>query len=143
MRQVVPAQVAIAPKLFAAIVEFAHVWLLVRVGAHVGFQVAALVEHLLADVALMRRALLMDHLVNGQRSRLTKALLAHRALERLLVRVNESVLLGVCVCLVDELVGLIYFVLECNLYCAKVGRYSRPSLVSQTNSVLGVLIVWG
>lgn len=91
MRQIVAPQVAVAPELFAAIVPFAHVGLLVGVRAHVRLEVASLVENLLANVALMRRALLVDHLVHGQSARLAKALLAHRTLEGLLVRVDESV----------------------------------------------------
>ena len=89
VRQVVPAKVTVAPELLAAVVVFAHVGLLVGVRAHVGLQVAALVEHLLANVALVRRTLLVDHLVHGQRARLAKALLADAALEGLLVRVDE------------------------------------------------------
>lgn len=65
MRQIVPPQVAVPAELFAAFLVLAHVGLLVGVGAHVGFEVAALIEHLLADVAFVRRSLLVDHLVNG------------------------------------------------------------------------------
>ena len=91
MRQIVPAEVAVAPELFAAVVVFTHIRFLIGVSSHMSLQVAALVEHLLADVAFVRRTLLVDHLVHSQSARLAESLLADTALKGLLVRVDEPV----------------------------------------------------
>lgn len=119
------SEIAVSSELLVAVEVLAHVGLLVRVRSHVRFQVAPLVEDLLANVALVRRTLLVDHLVDGQRSRLAEALLADVALEGLLVRVNETMvaqmvlapeglvadvaligpLVGVCSLVNEEVVG--------------------------------------
>jgi hypothetical protein len=54
----------------------------------VGLEVGPLVEGLVAQVALVRRLVHVEHLVNGEGARLAEALAAVFALERLLSAVD-------------------------------------------------------
>lgn len=84
------SEIAVSSKLLVAVEMLARIRFFVAVRPQMSLEVAPLVEDLVADVAFVWGTLVVDHLVNGQRARLTEALAALAALERLLVRVDEA-----------------------------------------------------
>lgn len=63
-----------------------------RVALHVCLQIGALIEAPVANRALVRCLLQMGHFVHGQGARLAESFAAIGALERLLLRVNVTVI---------------------------------------------------
>lgn len=88
VRQRMAAQVAVAPEHLAA--GQTVIRLDVGVREQVRFQIGALVEAAIAHGALVRRLLHVQNLMDGQRTRLAETLAALEALERFLLGVNVS-----------------------------------------------------
>lgn len=87
----------------------------------------------------MRRALLVDHLVDGQSPRLTEALLADAALEGLLVGVDESMVPEVILAsksLVTDITFEWSFVRVCPFVYEQVIGFSELSLAEATYEFL-------
>ena len=79
MREHVPAEVTVAAELLAAVGTVVRFDVGVR--EEVRLQVGALVEASAAEVALVRRVLLVEDAVDGEGARLAEALAALGALE--------------------------------------------------------------
>jgi len=90
MGQFMPPQITIPSENFFALV--ALVRLVIGVRQQVGLQVGPLVEAPAADWTLVRGFLHVQDLVDGERSRLAKALPAFAALERFLLRMDVTVI---------------------------------------------------
>lgn len=84
------SEIAVSSKLLVAVEMLARIRFFVAVRPQMSLEVAPLVEDLVADVAFVWGTLVVDHLVNGQRARLTEALAALAALKWLFVRVDEA-----------------------------------------------------
>lgn len=89
MRQFVSSEITIASEDFSALI--ALIRFVVGVSKQVGLEVGPLVKAATANGAFVRGLLHVQDLVDGQSPRLAKAFAAFGALERLLLRMDVSV----------------------------------------------------
>ena len=86
--QFVSSEITIPAEDFLALVAF--IWLVIRMGEQVSFQVGPLIKAATANGAFMRGLFHVKDLVNGQGSRLTKTFATFCAFERFLLGMNVA-----------------------------------------------------